>query len=179
VKHLVDPSLYALERELDAGRGVHVCAFKSWLAIEVYGSSATIKVDYDLDVNKPLKKNFALAFGKLNVMVYESKAYDQRGHNPVYGTPFDDAIGYRTKKGLHLRAWTFRPTRMTDEAILAFQAALGDDPRRQAFNATRVAKGKTNWNVLWNVKLRNGVVVSRERQDPMWTDRFRRWLKVE
>jgi hypothetical protein len=65
-----------------------------------------------------------------------------------------------------------------DEITLDIQKNLSDDPRRQAFNAARVARGAKNWNVLWNVKIRNGVIVSRERRDPVWTDRFRKWLRI-
>jgi hypothetical protein len=166
---LVDPSLYYRERALDAERGGTVVRFKSWIAVEVYGSSADVKVDYD-ESNPPRKTRF------LRLM------------NSQGDLEFEDVFGYRTTKGVHLRAWFSTSTwgRLRNESALSFddnvlvvQSQLGDDPRRQAFNAARVSRGVPNWNVLWNVKLRNGVVVSRERQDPIWTERFRRWLRVE
>lgn len=165
MRNLVDPSLYSRERELDAAHGGSVVRFKSWVAIEVYGSSAHVKVDYDRskltmsrNENWPTRDKFDALNGKSSAR-------------------FVDAVGYRTTKGLHLRAWT--DGKLDDPVILWIQRLLGDDPRRQAFNAARVTKNLTNWNVLWNVKIRNGRVVSREVHDPVWTDRFRRWLRVE
>jgi hypothetical protein len=132
-------------------------AYKSWLAIEMEGGTADIKVDYDVAVNRPRMRDFRRA----------TKEYDLQ---------FTLIRGYTTRKGVHLRAWLEKSRDMSDVELLRLQAMLGDDPRRQAFNASRVQRGVKGWNVLWTMKIRNGEVVGREVYSEEWTEKFTRWL---
>lgn len=84
---------------------------------------------------------------------------------------------YTTAKGHHLRVWMVGhrarcapgTDRLPATSILRLQALLGDDPIRQKWNAARVRRGEPFWDVLWTIKLRNGVVTMRETLDPILT----------
>lgn len=79
----------------------------------------------------------------------------------------------RTRKGFHVRIWldpyvggsSFKGM----YTVLKLQAMLGDDPFRQAFNASRVRRKRRGWNILFTSKIHNGVITSREVFDLDWT----------
>jgi len=134
--------------------------------METEGWDATIKVDYDTARNPLLVRRIVSVLAELEVVRLKV---------------------YRTRKGYHLRVW-LSPGRvcpcvlsrqttacvrcggqgtlpMSARKILRLQAALGDDPMRQRFNARRVRRAKAGWNVLWNSKYKNGRCVMHEEVD--------------
>lgn len=165
---LVPEDDFRQERKLDRLLGSPPVRYKSFLAVECHGITANLKVDYDLDVTSPRRSAFREA-----LEIARSHFSFPSGFQPFRVT---EALGYRTRKGIHLRAWT--NWSLPDGLTLHVQEVLGDDPKRVEFNRRRVARGAESWNVLWNAKFFNGVETSRERLDPTWTDRFRGWLEV-
>ena len=76
---------------------------------------------------------------------------------------------YRTKRGKHLyiSLWNekgYARDLSTEHSIIA-QLILGSDPKRELFNLERTYKAPwlDRWNVLFQVKYKNGKVVSQER----------------
>jgi hypothetical protein len=121
--------------------------FKSFFCIEDKFSDATLKVDYDngrnpFDIRKVIRvlKTIKDKFCIMELMVF------------------------KTGKGHHLRIWIARNDAKVigAKSILNLQSKLGDDPKRQKFNAARVRRREPYWNVLWRMKVRNGIVVSKE-----------------
>jgi len=171
-------------RELDASFAVVTTAsrpnaFKSSISRERVGWTATLKVDYDLrpilqDDGSRSPPNFPSRRGAIAAQRLIKKM----------GLRIEHAVVLSTKKGLHLRVWLVGSDRAGSRVhlhhgdILRLQALLNDDQKRQQFNYERVARGETGWNVLWNEKARNAVMVSREVLEPDWTDRFRSWWRL-
>src|SRR5258708_35691697 len=91
-----------------------------------------------------------------------------------------DARVYRTRRGHHLRVF-FRSSlpRMPATTILAMQAALGDDARRQEMNAERVARNDPGWNVCWVKKYVNGKLIGEEKIDNKLTAKIRRIFSIK
>jgi len=48
----------------------------------------------------------------------------------------------------HVRVWL--DTLLSHHEICLFQAILGSDPIREAFNLRRIRAGQKNWNILFN-----------------------------
>ncbi len=146
--------------------------FKSFLAIEEYGWSAHIKVDFDHDKNPPRHRSFKI----FRDYVLASGVDNLPWVNKPSEFKIAQLFAYTTRKGSHLRLWfNFRPS---DNAILTMQSMLGDDAKRQEFNAARVARGAVGWDVLWTKKAINGRITSEEVYSEELTLKFKRWLKV-
>jgi len=133
----------------------HPNAFKSCFFLEDTDWDAEVKVDYDSNVNPININKIAKFINKLS------------GKN-FYGIKNVIVKIFKTGKGHHLRLWF--PLRSKNyiipaTAILRFQRDLDDDPIRQKFNLARVRRGEPYWNVLWNLKIRNGEVISKEERD--------------
>jgi hypothetical protein len=153
-------------------------AFRSTLSIERCPPgddrwAAHLKVDYDVRKHplsagapNPLSLRAIRRFADVNLV----RLTDGR----LSRADVVDACVYRTRKGHHLRIW-FRSDipRLPAETILAMQAALGDDMRRQIMNEARVAKNQPNWNVLWVKKYVNGALVGEEVLDADLTKKVR------
>ena len=135
----------------------HPTAFKSTFSIEDTDWNADLKVDYDSGVN-PINVKTIVKFLK---NLYKPQ---RRHFYRIQGYTFKI---YTTGKGHHLRIWLHRYSTepLPATTILRFQRDLDDDPMRQKFNASRVRKGEPYWNVLWNLKIRNGKTISKEEQD--------------
>lgn len=135
-------------------------SFKSRLYLEIDGWDAAVKIDHD--------GGNPFSIQRL-----------RRLHGSILAAigPVRDVAVYRTAKGHHVRIWAHPWTRVvTARAILRIQALLGDDPKRQKFNARRVRRREAGWNVLWNTKLRNGHVVMVETFDVELTVQARKVL---
>lgn len=133
-------------------------AFKSRYYHERENWDAAVKVDWDTD------KNPIAVPALLHLRAYLDKRRVRITRAEVY----------RTAKGYHLRAWTSRE--LGPYETLRAQAAAGDDPVRQMFNARRVRRREDFWNVLWNEKWRNGRLIYREELDEQWTNNAKRIL---
>lgn len=131
----------------------HQHAFKSSFFIEDTDWNADVKVDYDTKVN-PISINRIAKFIHSTV-----------NKNVHYITGYRANI-YTTGKGHHLRIWWIKSSLLyiPATATLRFQRDLNDDPMRQKFNTARVRRGEPYWNVLWNLKIRNGKIVSKEEK---------------
>jgi len=84
----------------------------------------------------------------------------------------------KTRKGWHLRLWVKRSSTpwvrkassflpfsiqwLPAETTLKLQEMLGDDPFRQKFNASRVRRKKSGYNVLFTHKYNNGKLIGKE-----------------
>lgn len=132
--------------------------------------TAHIKVDHDQ--NNPLLMSRIRRFAIADI--------SSLSNGKVKRSDVVDARVYRTKKGSHLRLF-FRPDlpRLPAEVILAMQAALGDDPKRQEMNAERVAKNQPGYNVLWTQKYVNGVLIGEEKINNDLTAEVRRVFHVK
>jgi len=77
-----------------------------------------------------------------------------------------DVKVYETNKGLHLYISLYSNVELTDEDIVVLQLALGSDYKREIFNWLRVRSRDKfkHWNVLFKVKYKNGVIVSKEEK---------------
>ncbi len=135
----------------------HPTAFKSSFFIEDKDWDAVVKVDYDSKVN-PISTTRIAKFIKRIV-------YDNENVYSIIGCIYKV---FKTAKGHHLRIWFHRENCkkiITATSILRFQRDLNDDPMRQRFNSARVRRGEPYWNVLWNLKMRNGKIISQEIED--------------
>jgi hypothetical protein len=130
--------------------------FKSKIYRETLHWDATLKIDYDTHRNPfslPRLKRATPALQRMGV---------------IAGVRVD-----RTKRGHHLRIWLTPHARWTvgytgklpAATVLRLHGVLNDDPRRMVFNRIRIRRREPNWNVLWNEKIRNGVVWMREEYD--------------
>jgi hypothetical protein len=139
-------------------------AYKSMFYAEDRYSDATIKVDYDTNRNPFHVNKVRTAFGPKS---QASLAALERRKIVI-----SRVMVFTTRKGHHIRIWIANADLAPVPAptILRVQAALGDDPERQRFNAIRVRRGEPCWNVLWRLKIRNGKVLSREVYDKRLTD---------
>jgi len=131
----------------------HKHAFKSSFFTESEHWDAHVKVDYDTKVN-PISVNRIAKF------IHETIKKN------VHGITGYTVKIFTTGKGHHLRIWWIRKSLLPIPAtsILRFQRDLNDDPMRQKFNQARVRRGEPYWNVLWNLKIRNGKIVSKEER---------------
>lgn len=69
---------------------------------------------------------------------------------------------FTTRKGYHLYL-NFEQTKFDAIEIVMMQLALGSDKKRELFNYKRIKeKNVPFWNVLFNVKLHVGKIISRE-----------------
>ena len=77
-----------------------------------------------------------------------------------------DVKVYETNKGLHVYISLYSNVELTDEDIVVLQLALGSDYKRELFNWLRVRSNDKfkHWNVLFKVKYKNGVIVSKEEK---------------
>lgn len=81
----------------------------------------------------------------------------------IYGATLARVRTCRTKRGHHIYVNFRSKTEPSAAAIVAMQAILGSDGRRELFNLERLAAGSSSrWNVLFAAKWRAGVLVSRE-----------------
>lgn len=132
----------------------HQHAFKSSFFIEDTHWDAQVKVDYDTKVNPINIKLIA----KFIYKIVTKKINGISGYTVKV---------FKTGKGHHLRIWFYRSSLdpIPATTILRFQRELNDDPMRQKFNKARVRRGEPYWNVLWNLKIRNGKIISKEECD--------------
>lgn len=160
-------------------------AFRSILSIEKCRAgdddrwSAHLKVDYD-ERKHPLSAGAPNPISLRRIRRFACVDLVHLTGGGVTRADVVDARVYRTRKGHHLRVF-FRPDlpRLPAATILAMQAALGDDPRRQRMNEARVAKDQPNWNVLWTKKFVNGVLVGEEVLDADLTARARQAFALD
>ena len=77
-----------------------------------------------------------------------------------------DVKVYETNKGLHLYISIYSSVELDDRDIVVLQLALGSDYKRELFNWLRVRSRDKfkHWNVLFKVKYKNGVIVSKEEK---------------
>jgi hypothetical protein len=131
----------------------HKHAFKSSFFTESEYWDADVKVDYDTKVN-PIS---IIRIAKFLKRTLSKNAHGIAGYR-IYI--------FKTGKGHHVRIWWSRSNllHIPATAVLRFQRDLNDDPMRQKFNAARVKRGEPYWNVLWNIKIRNGKIVSKEER---------------
>ena len=73
-----------------------------------------------------------------------------------------------TNKGYHI--YLYFEKEIPDMAIVAIQAILGSDWRRETYNARRVTNGTPAWNVLFIKKSKDGKVISEEKFNQAITD---------
>ncbi len=138
-------------------------------------SDANIKCDYDTNRNP-----FSI---KKVISVLKTNPLKNIGFYPYEGYVFS------TKKGFHLRIWYSHKNewivdfsnnreesyslgikKIPAHSILRVQKLLNDVPQRQIFNRIRVRRGEPCWNILWNCKIRNGVIVSKEELHESYSD---------
>jgi len=83
-----------------------------------------------------------------------------------FGISVIDVKVYETNKGLHVYISLYSNVELTDEDIVVLQLALGSDYKRELFNWLRVRSRDKfkHWNVLFKVKYKNGVIVSKEEK---------------
>lgn len=153
-------------------------AFRSILSIEKCAAgddrwAAHLKVDYD-ERKHPLSAGAPNPISLRRIQRFACVDVVHLTGGRLSRADVVDARVYRTRKGHHLRVW-LRPDlpRPPAATILAMQAALGDDLRRQKMNEARVAKDEPNWNVLWTKKYVNGVLVGEEVLDAELTRKVR------
>jgi hypothetical protein len=92
----------------------------------------------------------------------------------ILGIEVEEVKIRETAKGFHVYITTSEPFEPQPETIVAIQLILMSDWKREVFNLSRIIEArkrgdidKTNWNVLFAVKVRNGKVVSREEKTPL------------
>ena len=136
-------------------------SFTSKFYIEITGWDAHLKVDHDGPNPFSLRRLRAARSALLRV------------------GPVKTITVYKTTKGHHIRIW-FAPLvkRLSAATALRLQALLGDDPKRQKFNARRVRRREVGWNILWNSKTRNGRVEMLERVDAELTQIARKVFEL-
>jgi len=83
-----------------------------------------------------------------------------------FGISVIDVKVYETNKGLHLYISIYSSVELDDRDIVVLQLALGSDFKREIFNWLRVRSRDKfkHWNVLFKVKYKNGVIVSKEEK---------------
>ena len=83
-----------------------------------------------------------------------------------FGIKVIDVKVYETNKGLHLYISIYSSVELDDRDIVVLQLALGSDYKREIFNWLRVRSRDKfkHWNVLFKVKYKNGVIVSKEEK---------------
>ena len=83
-----------------------------------------------------------------------------------FGISVIDVKVYETNKGLHLYISIYSSVELDDRDIVVLQLALGSDYKRELFNWLRVRSRDKfkHWNVLFKVKYKNGVIVSKEEK---------------
>lgn len=176
------------------GHAVRPGAFKASWTAERHGSSAHLKVDFDL---RPTEFKTALGKTWKKPANPPSKALFVKVARLLKreGIRVACVLGYTTGRGVHLRAWVepeegffkrnaapgpFKPPpEPTDQTIWELQQLLGDDPIRVEFNRQRIDRGEVGWNVLWTEKWRNFKLVSFEDPSTEWTSYFRQWLGLK
>lgn len=107
---------------------------REWGAIKVRGDARTLLCDYDQPRPPTLARVWRI-LGRINV-------------RPVF-------IAYdRTARGWHLRVRV--AVALTSGEIVAAQALLGSDPKRERYNLARVICGARprDWNLLFEKKYR-------------------------
>lgn len=123
--------------------------FKSRYYEERHGWNAHFKVDYDTHKNPLNFTKIKSTFAYLRSRKYIVKRVEV----------------LETGRGHHLRVWT-TATDIPAWTVLRIQRMFGDDPIRQRFNERRVRRREDGYNVLWNVKYRNGKIISQEVFSP-------------
>jgi len=148
-------------------------AFKSSFYIEDEYEFAHVKVDFDTHKN-PIKLTTIVQ--ALSNATHYRDALGVRRPLLIY-----DEMVFTTGRGHHLRLWLSAAYGVTvglpATTILRIQAACGDDPVRQRFNAIRVKRGESGWNVLWRQKWKNGSLISKEILDEPLTETLREMLE--
>lgn len=134
-------------------------AFKSRYYQERDGWDAHFKVDYDTHKNPISIKRIGETFQYLKKRDYTITRVEV----------------FETGRGHHLRVWT-NGKDLPAWTVLRIQRMFGDDPIRQRFNERRVRRREDGWNVLWNVKFRNGKTISREVLDQHMTEKAKRLI---
>lgn len=138
-------------------------AFKSRYYVESRDHDADIKVDYDSHKNPPDIETIREAAAWLKRRSYRVRR----------------VVGYNTGRGHHVRIWFVLGYKESGHIVPPFttlrvQRMMGDDPVRSRFNERRVRRHENGWNVLWCEKWRNGVKVSEERVDHVFTRQLER-----
>ena len=138
--------------------------------------AAHLKVDYD-SIDEETRHGNPIKMRRIAKFARRMRSFPG---STVSRDDVVDARVYATRRGHHLRVF-LRPNlpRMPATTILAMQAALGDDERRQEMNAERVARDEPGWNVLWTRKYVNARLVGKEGIDEKLTAEVRRIFGVE